>query len=376
MIPYLPLKDINRPYESLITEALARVVDSGWYLFGHEVEAFEREWSDYCGVSHTVACGNGLDALRLVLRAWMEMHLMEEGDEVIVPANTYIASLLAVSDCGLVPVPVEPDPVTMLMSPQRVEEAITSRTRALLPVHLYGRQADIPSLLDLARTHHLCVLEDCAQSHGVHRLAGNELAQMHLSDVPRAQAWSFYPGKNLGAMGDAGAVTTHQAALADVVRQLAFYGSERKYVNRFKGYNSRMDEFQAAVLRIKLPDLDRCNQRRIAIASRYDEALRSSRVALSCGGGEVSGAPSVQHIYSVFSDRRDALQEFLHARGVMTQIHYPIPPHRQQAYAEWAHLSMPVTDRIAATQLSLPCHQSMTDDEVLQVIEAVNAFRG
>ena len=359
MLEYLPLKKVNAPYEKEILEAMRRVVDSGWYLFGREVEAFESEWAHYCGTASTggtVACANGLDALRLVLRAWIEMGKLQQGDEVIVPANTYIASILAVSDAGLTPIPVEPCADTYLLNPDNIEAAITPRTRVLLPVHLYGQLCDMERIMQIAQKHQLLVLEDCAQSHGV--------ATRYLGD---AQAWSFYPGKNLGALGDAGAVTSDDGELLQVIRQLAFYGSERKYVHRYKGVNSRMDELQAAVLRIKLKDLDRCNQRRRDIATRYLSEIKNPDLLLP-----VARQSHVWHIFPILSPDRDQLQRRLSEQGIQTQIHYPIPPHRQRAYREWHTLQFPITERIAAQELSLPCHPAQTDEEVTQVIQALN----
>lgn len=368
MIPYLDLHSINAPYEADIKQALLDVVDSGWYLFGKQVTAFEEEWAAYVGARHAVACANGLDALRLVLRAWMEMGRLSEGDGVIVPANTYIASILAVSDNGLVPIPIEPDTKSYLISPQTVEQVLTDpesspvadvargvKARALLPVHLYGQRCDMSSLCDIARRYDLLVLQDCAQSHGV--------------SVQGTCAWSFYPGKNLGALGDAGAVTTDDQELASVIRQLAFYGSVRKYVHRYKGLNSRMDELQAAVLRIKLRDLTRANARRVAIAQRYAREIANPYITLP-----QSVAEHVYHIYPVLTPHRDALQQYLSDQGIQTQIHYPIAPHQQEAYPEWHSLHLPLTEQIAADELSLPCNQAMSDEEVTQVINALNAW--
>jgi len=360
MIDYLSLSKINRPYEEAIKEALLRVVDSGWYLFGKEVEAFESEWAEYCRSKGCAGCANGLDALRLVLRAWMELGKMQPGDEVIVPANTYIASILAVSDNGLVPVPVEPDPESYLINPSLIEQAITPRTKAILPVHLYGQMCDMAAIMEIAHRRGLFVLEDCAQCHGV-------APSYYAGD---AQAWSFYPGKNLGALGDAGAVTSDDAELLCVVRRLGFYGGEKKYVHAYKGLNSRMDELQAAVLRCKVDDLDRCNQRRQEIACRYNREIKNPSVVLP-----VVKAPHVWHIYPIMCERRDELQAYLQEQGIQTQIHYPIPPHKQKAYAEWAGLSFPITERIAQQELSLPCNQSMTEDEVTRVVQAVNSFK-
>lgn len=359
MIEYLNLKRINEPYEEAIRSRLMSVVGSGWYLFGREVENFENEWASYCGMKTCVACANGLDALRLVLRAWIEMGKICKGDEVIVPANTYIASILAVNDCGLVPVPVEPDEMTMLIAPQRIESAITSKTKAILPVHLYGQLCDMDRIMRIARSHNLLVLEDCAQSHGV--------VCRYLGD---AQAHSFYPGKNLGALGDAGAVTTDDAELAKVVRQIAFYGSSQKYVNAYKGVNSRMDEMQAAVLRVKLSDLNRCNARRREIANYFTSNIHNRHILLP---QEVYS--HVYHIYAIRCADRDALQQYLKDNGVMTMIHYPIPPHKQAAYSEWNDRSYPVTERIADQELSLPCNQSMTDEEMKMIVDIVNNYK-
>ncbi len=369
MIPYLDLHTINAPYEADIRQALLDVVDSGWYLFGQQVSAFEREWADYNGARYCVACANGLDALRLVLRAWIEMGHLKRGDGVIVPANTYIASILAVSDNGLVPIPVEPDPETYLISPSAIAQLLEApgsspaypvakdvRIRAILPVHLYGQRCEMEAIDALAERHQLLVLQDCAQSHGV--------------KTKGTCAWSFYPGKNLGALGDAGAVTTDDEELATVIRQLAFYGSERKYVHRYKGLNSRMDELQAAVLRIKLRDLDRANARRIEIAGRFAREVGNPSLVLP--KAKADHVYHVYHVYPVLCAHRDDLQRYLLQQGIQTQIHYPLAPHQQKAYSEWQALHFPITERIAAQELSIPCNQSMTDEEVSQVIAALN----
>lgn len=361
IIPYLDLHRLNAPYEAEIKQALLNVVDSGWYLFGQQVANFELEWANYNHAPHCVACANGLDALRLVLRAWKEMDLLHEGDGVIVPANTYIATILAVSDNGLVPVPVEPDPDTYLIDPKCIEKAIQEQRpecpiRAILPVHLYGQQCEMSAINKIALRNGLLVLQDCAQSHGV--------------PVTGTCAWSFYPGKNLGALGDAGAVTSDDNGLIEVIRQLAFYGSERKYVHKYKGLNSRMDELHAAVLRIKLRDLDATNQRRRDIAARYDREIDNPQIKLPVS----NSIYHVYHIYPILSNHRDELQQYLASRGVHTQIHYPIAPHQQVAYREWRGMHLPITEHIAACELSLPCNQTMSDDEVSAVIEAVNAW--
>lgn len=364
MIAYLDLKRINAPYEAAILAAMRRVVASGWYLFGHEVEAFARQWAAYVGTRHCVPCANGLDALRLVLRAWVEMGVMQQGDEVIVPANTYIASILAISDAGLTPVPVEPDADTYLLTADGVSRAVTRRSRAVLPVHLYGQTCEMDDIVEVARQNGLKVLEDCAQSHGA------RCGARRCGAVGDAGAFSFYPGKNLGALGDAGAITTDDEELATVAARIAFYGSEKKYVHIYKGVNSRMDEVQAAVLAVKLADLDRCNARRQALAARYVAALHNDRIRLPrCR------TDHVYHVYPILCDHRDALQAYLTELGIMTQIHYPVAPHRQAAYGEWHHLSLPITERIAREELSLPLHQALTDAEVETIIKAVNDFR-
>ncbi len=356
---YLNLHSINAPYNEAIKHALNRVVDSGWYLFGKEVETFEQTWAQYCGAQSCVGCANGLDALRLVLRAWIELGRMQPGDEVIVPANTYIASILAVSDNGLIPVPVEPDAETYLINPTLIESAITPRTKAILPVHLYGQLCDMATIMQVARKHGLLVLEDCAQCHGV--------ATSYLGD---AQAWSFYPGKNLGALGDAGAVTSNDAGLLTVVRQLGFYGSEKKYVHAYKGLNSRMDELQAAILLAKVDDLDSCNMMRQTVAHRFNAEINNPLVTLPA-----ERSAHVWHIYPLLCERRDELQSYLLTKGIQTQIHYPIPPHRQRAYSEWQSLSFPITERIALQELSLPCNQTLIPSDVDQIIDAINNFR-
>ncbi|MBQ0056917.1 MAG: DegT/DnrJ/EryC1/StrS family aminotransferase [Bacteroidales bacterium] len=356
---YLDLHAINAPYEPQIKQALLDVVDSGWYLFGKQVCEFEKEWAAYNEAKHCVACANGLDALRLVMKAWIEMGLINEGDEVIVPANTYIATILAVSDNGLCPLPVDADPLSYVISVDKVKALLNERIakqgnigriRAILPVHLYGTLCDMKALAEIAESHNLLMLQDCAQCHG--------------QQVSGTCAWSFYPGKNLGALGDAGAITTDDEALAETIRRIAFYGSSRKYIHQYKGLNSRMDEMQAAVLRIKLKDLDRCNRRRQEIAMRYINEISNPHVVLP-------QPDSVFHIFPLLCDDRDALQKHLLSLGIQTQIHYPIPPHRQEAYKEWADLHFPVAEHISEHELSLPCHPAMSDEDVQTVIEGV-----
>ncbi len=367
-IPCLDLKAINAVQRAELVEAFTRVFDSGWYVLGREVETFEREFAAWCGGGESVGVGNGLDALTLIFRAYQELGIMEKGDEVIVPANTYIASILAVSEAGLRPVPVEPDATTFNLDPARVEAAITRRTRAILPVHLYGRAADMVRITEIARRYGLKVVEDCAQAHGA-MIGGRRVGTWG-----DAAGFSFYPTKNLGALGDAGAVVTRDAELARTVRVLRNYGSEKKYHNVMRGMNSRLDELQAALLRVRLPALDAENARRREIAAMYRAAIRHPEVAVPAAPAEA--AEHVWHLFVVRSERRDALQAHLTAQGVQTMVHYPIPPHRQGAYAkgelagEW-----PITDAMHAEVLSLPMGPCLTDAEVARVVEAVNAFR-
>ncbi|MCD6061884.1 MAG: hypothetical protein K0S16_2195, partial [Moraxellaceae bacterium] len=324
----------------------------------------------YCGARHCIGVANGLDALTLTLRAWKELGKLREGDEVIVPANTYIASVLAVTENRLVPVLVEPDEATYTLCPQRVEAAITPRTRALLPVHLYGRLAPMPALLDVAARHGLLVLEDSAQSHGA-RLDGRRSGAWG-----HASGFSFYPGKNLGAIGDAGAITTSDDELAQTLRALRNYGSHEKYRNLFQGVNSRLDEIQAAMLGVKLRHLDHEIARRRAIARRYLQDIRPSGLRLPLPPGTDASAVDshVWHLFVVRSPQRDALQRHLTAQGVQTLIHYPIPPHAQQAYRALNGLSLPVTELIHREVLSLPMDPTLDDNEICRVIDACNSF--
>ena len=320
-IPFLDLKAAYLELAPEINAAIARVLATGWYILGSEVEAFEQEFANYCGAKHCIGVGNGLDALALALRA-LEIGT---GDEVIVPSNTFIATWLAVSHCGAVPVAVEPHPETFNVDPARIEEKVTPRTKAIIPVHLYGQPADLDPILDIARKYNLRIIEDAAQAHGA-RYKGRRLGAHG-----NAVCWSFYPGKNLGAIGDAGAITTDDGGLADELRMLRNYGSREKYVHLMKGVNSRLDPIQAAVLRVKLTRLDDWNNRRAQCAGDYLEAFRDSAFMLP---HIPQWADPVWHLFVVRCLDRDALQGALTARGIGTLIHYPIPPHRQVAYAD------------------------------------------
>jgi dTDP-4-amino-4,6-dideoxygalactose transaminase len=370
MIPFLDLKGPYLELKQELDEAIARVVGSGWFIGGPEVDQFEADYGAYCGATQAVGVANGLDALHLALRA-MDVG---PGDEVIVPSNTYIATWLAVSQCGATPVPVEPDARTYNIDPTRIEAAITTRTKVILPVHLYGQPADMDPILAIARKHGLRVLEDAAQAHGA-RYKGKRVGA-HGDAV----AWSFYPGKNLGAMGDGGAVTTNDAQIADRIRVLRNYGSRVKYVNEVQGYNSRLDPLQAAILRVKLPHLDAWNARRKAVAARCRVVIaREARqsIPLTITLPHVPDwADPAWHLYVVQHPHRDALQKHLTGAGVGTLIHYPIPPHLQQAYAAagYALGQFPVAEEIANQCLSLPIGPHLQDKHVDEVIANVATY--
>ena len=379
MIKYLDLKRINDLYDAEIREAVSRVLDSGWYLKGEATRRFEEAYAQYIGTKHCIGCGNGLDALKLIFRAYMEMGVMQVGDEVIVPANTYIASILAITECGLNPILVEPSPDTLQIDDTLIEQAITPRTRAIMIVHLYGRCAYTPLIADLSQKYHLKLIEDNAQAHGCSFVPSVAVPQQHTKtgSLGDAAGHSFYPGKNLGALGDAGAVTTNDSQLADIVRALGNYGSHQKYIHDYCGYNSRIDEIQAAILLAKLPHLDADNQRRKEIAARYERELSNPLVRIV-----QSDRDCVYHIFPIFCERRDELQRYLADNGIETQIHYPIPPHKQRCYngqcsmfnVQLNSLSLPITEQIHAHELSIPCHQALTDDDVSTIIRLLNQF--
>ena len=362
-VPFLDLRAQHAELEQELEAAFRRVLRSGWFILGEEVAAFEREFAAYCGVKHCVGVGNGLEALHLILRALG----VGPGDEVIVPSNTYIATWLAVSQCGARPVPVEPDERTFNMDPTRIEAAITPRTRALLPVHLYGLPADMDPINSVARKHGLKVIEDAAQAHGA-RYRGRRVGA--LGD---AAGVSFYPGKNLGALGDAGAVTTDDDALADRVRVLRNYGSRVKYQNETKGFNSRLDELQAALLRVKLARLDRWNDARRAIAATYLREMEATGLSLPASP---EWAEPVWHIFPMRSPRRDAFQRHLGEAGIGTMIHYPVPPHLQPAYADLGlrEGALPISERIHREILSLPLWPGLPQSDIDAVCAAVRAF--
>lgn len=365
-IKYLDLKAVNQPYEHAADEVLR----SGWYLKGEATRRFEQHYAEYIGTRYCVGCGNGLDALTLIFRAYKELGVMQDGDEVIVPANTYIASILSITENGLVPVLVEPDINTLQIDDTLIEQAITPRTRALMIVHLYGRCAYTDRIGDICRRHNLKLIEDNAQAHGCVFVPYAAVSpQPKTGSLGHAAVHSFYPTKNLGAFGDAGAVTTDDEELADMVRSLGNYGSARKYVFDHIGRNSRMDEVQAAILDAKLSHLDAANQHRKDIAAIYINKVKHPDIVIpQCD------RDSVYHIFPILSPRRDELQQYLQSHGVGTEVHYPIPPHQQRCYSAWNTLSLPVTEHIHREELSLPCNPAMTQEEADYVVDLLNGF--
>lgn len=365
MIPFLDLGAAYKELKTDIDASIQRVLTSGWYILGPEVDAFEAEWAQYCEAAHSVGLANGLDALILALRA-LEIG---QGDEVIVPSNTYIATWLAVSAVGATPVPVEPDPMTYNIDPLRIESVITPNTRVILPVHLYGQPADMDPILTLASKYGLRVVEDAAQCHGA-RYKGKRIGGH--GDVV---CWSFYPGKNLGALGDGGAITTNSGELAERIRVLRNYGSRVKYVNEVKGSNSRLDPIQAAVLRVKLKHLDAWNSRRARISDQYSNELAGARIITPAVPDWVNPA---WHLYVVQHTDRDEFQSKLSEKGISTLIHYPIPPHLQQAYVgnKFVDGSFPIAEAAAKHTLSLPMGPQMSDKDVNTVISAVKELIG
>ena len=364
-IPFLDYQAVNAPYFEEIQEAMMRVVHSGWYVLGPEVKAFENELASYCGTQRSVGVSSGLDALILILEAWKEMGKLVEGDEVIVPANTYIASILAISKARLTPVLVEPELDSYNISSEEIEKAITSKTKVILTVHLYGQCADMDAINAIANHHSLLVMEDAAQALGA-TYKGRKAGA--LGD---AAAHSFYPGKNLGAIGEGGAVTTNDSELADMVAKLRNYGSEKKYHNQVKGVNNRLDELQAAILRVKLPYLDRDNAARQVVAETYLREITHSSVILPIVKSE--GDPC-WHLFTVRVPDREKWMDFLKEKNIETAIHYPVPPHRQPAYLEWNEKSYPITEKIHREIFSLPISPAHSVSEVRRVAEILNEY--
>jgi dTDP-4-amino-4,6-dideoxygalactose transaminase len=386
MINFLDLKKINNSFEPQISTAIQRVLDSGWYLLGDEVKAFENEYGSFIGSRHCIGVANGLDALRLILKAYIELGAMKEGDEIIVPANTYIASILAITDNRLIPVLVDPDINTYNIDPFKIEERVTSRTRGIMIVHLYGQNAMHPEILRIVQKYKLKLIEDNAQAQGC--LYG----ERRTGSLGDASGHSFYPGKNLGALGDAGAVTTDDDELADAVRTLANYGSRVKYQHLYKGLNSRLDEIQAAILRVKLPRLDEDNRYRRKVAEYYCQNIKNQSIILPMQGcteqtGDTTGDCShsspvlkpaplshVWHLFVIRIENRDTLKHYLDENGIQTLIHYPVAPHRQQAYREFQDLNLPIAEKIQHEVLSLPISPVISYNEINIVIKILNNF--
>ena len=371
-VPFLSLKDITAKYADEIHEAALRVIDSGWYLQGKENELFEQNYADYIGTKYCIGCANGLDALIWIWRAYIELGVMHPGDEVIVPANTYIATILAITENGLVPVCVEPDPKTLEIDDNLIEAAITAKTKAICIVHLYGRCAMTDKIADICKRHGLKLVEDNAQAHGC-RFNGKRTGS-----IGDAAGHSFYPGKNLGALGDAGAVTTNDPELAAAIRALANYGSQKKYVFKYTGRNSRLDEIQAAILDVKLRHLDEDIALRQQVTDYYYDHISNPLITLP------KRLPHEENVYHLFpilvtERKRDALHDYLEQRGIGTVIHYPIAPHKQECYAkeDWnvPQLSLPITERLADEELSLPMSPCMTQEQIEYVVKCVNEFR-
>ena len=370
-IPFLSLKDVTALHGAEINEAVSRVVNGGWYLQGKENEKFEENYSKFIGTKYTIGCANGLDALIWIFRAYIEMGVMKPGDEVIVPANTYIATILGITENGLVPVLCEPKPNTLEIDDDLIEGLITPKTKAIAIVHLYGRIAYTDKIGELCKKYNLKLVEDCAQSHGCKFTDGRVTGS-----IGDAAGHSFYPGKNLGALGDGGAVTTNDPELAAAVRALANYGSQKKYVFKYAGRNSRLDEIHAAVLDVKLKYLNEDNAHRQAMAKLYYEGIKNPLITLP---DHLADDQNVYHLFPIFCEKRDELQAYLKENGVGTVIHYPIPPFKQECYAKesWnvPQLSLPITDKIHDTELSLPIGPCISIEEVEEIVRLVNDFK-
>jgi dTDP-4-amino-4,6-dideoxygalactose transaminase len=370
-IKFLDLQKINNQHRQEIDGAIKKVLDSGWYLLGEAVEKFESSFATYCGVKHCIGISNGLDALILILRAYIELGVIKEADEVIVPANTYIASLLAISSNKLIPVLVEPDILTYNINPDLIEEKINTKTTAIMPVHLYGQCAEMEAINAIAKKYNLLVIEDAAQAHGA------IYEGKRVGNLGDASGFSFYPGKNLGAFGDGGAVTTNNDELAEIIRALRNYGSHKKYNNLYKGFNNRLDELQAAVINVKLKYLDEENQRRREIAQYYRDHIKNPKIILPIlhHPSSIIHHPShVWHLFVIRTKERDRLQKYLEDNGIQTVIHYPVPPHKQPAYKEWNNLNLPITEKIHNEVLSLPIGSHLSDEDLQIIVENINKY--
>jgi len=366
MISFLDLKKINRPYETAFQEKLKTVLDNGWYILGKELETFEKAFAKYCQTQYCIGVGNGFDALVLIFKGYIELGKLKKGDEIIVPANTYIASILAILQADLVPVLVEPKLETYNINPELIPKKITSKTKAILAVHLYGQLAEMQAINEIAKKHDLIVVEDAAQAHGVEKNLKSKIY-----NLKSAIAYSFYPGKNLGCLGDGGAITTNDEQLAKVLFSLRNYGSEKKYYNDYIGVNSRLDELQASFLSLKLPNLDADNQKRRDIAKRYLAEIKNKKIILP--NWDFSNN-HVFHLFVIRTENRKDLQDYLTKNNIQTVIHYPVPPHKQSAFQEWNHLSFPITEKIHNEVLSLPISPVLEDFEIDSIVEVLNRY--
>jgi len=372
MISFLDLKSINAQYKEELIKACTKVIESGWYIQGSECNEFEKEFAMYCGTKYAIGVANGLDALVLILRAYKEMGIMKDGDEVIVPSNTYIASILAISENNLVPILVEPNINTYLINTSKIKEKITSKTKAIMPVHLYGQTCEMDEINKIAKKYNLKVIEDSAQAHGAEykcRMENGEWIIKKAGNLGDASGFSFYPGKNLGALGDGGAVTTNDEELAETIKALGNYGSHKKYENLYKGINSRLDEIQAAMLRVKLRYLDKEIEKRKEIAKYYLGNITNENIILP-----TITTDSAWHLFVIRVKERDKLQKYLAGNGIQTLIHYPIPPHKQEAYKEWDNDSYPISEQIHNEVLSLPISGVQSLEDAKKIVRVVNDF--
>jgi len=365
MIKFLDLKAINDKYKDELIEASKRVIESGWYILGKEVEEFENEFANFNQTKHAIGVASGLDALILIIRAYKEMGIFKDGDEVIVPANTYIASILAISENNLIPVLVEPDINSYNIDPTKIKEKITDKTKAILAVHLYGQSADMSEINKVAKKHNLKVIEDAAQAHGAKH------HNRRVGSLGDACGFSFYPGKNLGALGDGGAVTTDDEQLAETIKAIRNYGSHKKYENRYRGLNSRLDELQAAMLLVKLKHLDKSNEKRDEVAKKYLKDIKNPKITLP---KITENNTHVWHLFVIRVKDRESFQNYLTKNGIQTMIHYPIPPHKQEAYRELKELNLPISEQIHDEVVSLPMHECLSNEEIEKIIRVVNDF--
>jgi len=369
MIKFFDLHKVNKQYEKAFHEKLEQFMQRGWYILGDEVQSFENQFAAHCGTKHCIGVGNGLDALVLIFKAYLELGKLQKGDEVIVPANTYIASILSILQTDLVPVLVEPKLETFNLNPDLIAAKITSKTKAILVVHLYGQLADMEKIDSIAKQHNLLIIQDAAQAHGTHRSSPKSNESSPVFNYP--SAYSFYPSKNLGCLGDGGAVLTNEEDLNKVIRALRNYGSEKKYVNDYLGINSRLDEIQAGFLNVKLPNLANDNQKRRQIANRYLAEIKNDKIVLPFYDGSTN---HVFHLFVIRTEKRTELQDYLKENGIETMIHYPIPPHQQKALQQFNSLSFPITEKIHREVLSLPMSPVLTEEEVSSIIKVLNQY--